>query len=106
MNKLDTFMENIRDQVLIKTEKLHINSKIIKVEHYNNLILVEVPGFYTYTRYVAFRGEHRNEIALLLDISEYLDEGIKSVFLGDVEISDDLYIKDLEKSCDYYSEEL
>lgn len=85
MKKIDKFMEAIQEQVRIKTSKKFLKSDIIKVENYKNMILVQVPGYYTFTDYVRFNGKDSNSFEMLITISKYLDEGIEKVFYGDVD---------------------
>jgi len=98
MRKIKQFELNIIEKIEMKCKKYHINSKIINFKILsNNLIILEIPSFYTFTEYIYFNGDKRNDIAVMLDIDEYLTNGIKSIFTRDIKITDDDYMKSLEE---------
>ena len=96
MTKYDEFEKQINIQITMKCARYKLNPEIIRFQLMKNLILIEIPSHHTYTNYVYFKGQRKNEFNILIDINEYLEEGIKSVFTENIKITDDDFIKSIE----------
>lgn len=94
------FKNRVIDQVTLNCKNLKLNPMIVRVEFLNrNLILIQIPGSFTFTSQVWFRGDKKNDIQVLLDINSYLKNNLPQILLDDEEPEEPEII-----DCDYFSD--
>lgn len=99
MKKIGKFAKIIEEKIKLKCQSYKINTEIIEYRLVGNAIIVKIPSYHVYYSKIRFNGEKRNDILVSMEISDYLEEGIKSLFKYDKQknmfISDEDYLSDI-----------
>jgi hypothetical protein len=98
MKKIEKFAKIIEEKIKLKCQSYQINTEIIEYRIVGDAIIVKIPSYHVYYSKIKFNGDKKNDIIVSLEISDYLDDGIKSLFKYDkpknLFVSDEDYFSD------------
>ena len=97
MKNIIDFSNVIDEKILLKCKNYHLNPDIIHREVENNMVIIQIPSFYTFVSNCYFKGENKNYYDVLFDVDSYLEEGIKKLFTSEIKITDNDYLRRIDE---------
>jgi len=81
MNNFNGFLKLVDEKIRLKCSYYNLNPELITIQSTKNMIIISVPSTYPFVKHVWFKGKNKNIIDVILELNDYLENAIQTVFI-------------------------